>query len=230
MAHGGVQADSLAEERPDGDLGPAFELVKAREDIGHGAEPGVLDIGFARLHVRLANVAEVDHAEMDAADGGFIIVDETGNRFGVRGVNDDFLFELAPHAFSIHVFELSDFGVDRRDVATDADAALGSQAGFAAAAAALVFEEVDGAAGVGPTEEAVRNELLKAGVGFHFAAGAVFDMIADDKPRPVAVDLARETLEVSEVVEQRGGDDKNSFFSDERHGESFPQALWNLDR
>ena len=166
---------------------------------------------------------------MDAADGRFIVVDEAGDRFGVLRVDDDFLFELAAHAFAVDV-AASDrraetlTGVDRRNVPADADAALGSQASFAAAAAALVFEQVNGAVGVGPAEEAVRNELLEAGVGFHFAAGAVFDVIADDQPWPIAVDLARETLEVPEVVEQRGGDDENSFFSDERHGESFPQA------
>jgi hypothetical protein len=49
--------------------------------------------------------------------------------------------------------------VNRRDVPANADAPLGVQAAFALAAAALVFEEVDRAGGVGPAEEGIGDEL-----------------------------------------------------------------------
>jgi hypothetical protein len=75
-------------------------------------------------------------------------------------------------------------------VAADANAVLGVQAGFALAAAALVFEQVHFAASVGPAEEAVWDELLEAGIGFHFAAGPVFDVVAFDEARPIAIRFA----------------------------------------
>ena len=79
---------------------------------------------------------------MDLADGGFIVVDEADDRFGVRRFDDHFFFELAAHAFAVDVVQVADFGVDRGDVAADADAVLGVQTAFALAAAALVFEQV----------------------------------------------------------------------------------------
>ena len=82
--------------------------------------------------------------------------------------------------------------VDGGDVAADADAAFGVEAGFAHAAAALVFEDVDRAVVGGPAEEDVRDELLEAGVFFHVAAGQVLDVVAFDEPGPVAFETSVE--------------------------------------
>ena len=80
----------------------------------------------------------------------------------------------------------------------------------------------DGAVAIDPAEEAVRDELLEAGVGFHFAAGTVLDVVAFDEVRPVAVDLAREALEVSQFAKQAGGDDEDSFLGDESTWQILP--------
>lgn len=180
----------LAEQCPDSDLRPAFEIVEPGENIGDGTEASALDIGFAGSHFGLGDVAEVDHAEVDLANGGFIVVDKAGDGFFVRGVDNDFFLELAAHAFAVNIVCVADFGVDRGDVAADTDAVLRSQPGFATAAAALVFEEVDGAARVGPAEQAVGDELLEGGVGFHFAARAILDVIAFDDARKISLGFA----------------------------------------
>src|SRR5690349_21794086 len=127
----------LAEQRSHGDLRPAFELVEACEDVGDGAEASALDVGFAGAEVRFGDVAEVDHAEVDLADGSFIIVDEAHDGFVVGRVDDHFFLKLAAHALAVDVVAGADFGVDRRNVSADADAALRAEPGLAAAAAAL---------------------------------------------------------------------------------------------
>ena len=216
-----MTAVALAEQGPHGDFRPAFELVESREDIGDGREAGAEDVGFARADVWFCDVAKVDHAEVDLADGGFVVVDEADDGFFVGRVDDDFFFELAAHAFAVDVVQVADFGVDRGDVAADADAALGVEAASPLPPPRWYSNRWASPLGVGPAEEAVGNELLEAGVGFHFAAGAVLDVIAFDEARPVAVDFAREALEVAEVVKEDGGDDEDSFLCDERHGKSF---------
>ena len=163
------------------------------------------------------DVAQVDHAQMDLADRRFVVVDQADDRLGVGRVDDDFLVQLAPHAFAVDVLDVAGRGVDRRNVPADADAPLGVQPAFALAAAALVFEQVDRAVGIGPAEEHVRNELLEAGVLFHLAARQVLDVAAFQEPRQVASHFGREALKVTQLVEQRGGNDENFFRGDNAH-------------
>ena len=99
-----------------------------------------------------------------------------------------------------------------------------NQAGFAHAAAALIFEDLDRAVLGGPAEEDVRNQLLEAGVFFHAAAGQVLDLVAFEKARQILRDFGREALEVAEAVEEGRGDDEDAFGGDGGHGESFREG------
>jgi two-component system chemotaxis sensor kinase CheA len=73
-----------SEQCADGNLGPGFELVELLEDFVDRLEAGVEDVGLARGDAWLGDVAEVDDAEVDAADGGFIVVAHVGAQtFGI---------------------------------------------------------------------------------------------------------------------------------------------------
>src|SRR3954451_22451418 len=145
----------LAKQRPDGDFRPAFELIKARENVGDWGEARRQNIGLARADVWPLDIAEVDHAEMYLTDGSFVIVDKADDSFLIWRFDDHFLVELTAHALAVDVVQMTDFCINRGDVPADTDAMLGMQAGFALAAAALVFEQMCFAVGVGPAEEAV---------------------------------------------------------------------------
>ena len=224
-------------------MGPGFELVEPLEDFVHGLEAGVKHVCFAWGDAGFGDVAEVDDAEVDAADWGFIVVDQADDGFVVGGVDGDFFGELALHAGAVDVVGVEGVvagaafaGVVRGlyvvggDVAADADAKFGVEAGFAHAAAALVLEDVDRALVVGPAEEDVGDELLEAGVFFHAAAGQVLDLVAFEEARQVAGDFGGEALEVAELVEEGGGDDEDAFGGDGAHGESFRVGARGGDR
>ncbi len=191
-------AGGLAEQRLHGDLGPAFELVESREDVGHGLKRASRMSASRGRTFGSLDVAEVDHAEVDLADGGFVVVDQADDGFVVRRVDDHFFVELAAHSFAVDVVRGADFGVDRGDVAADADAVLRVQSGFALPPPRWYSNRWRRAAASVQRKRTVGNELLEAGVFFHFAAGPVFDVVAFNDARPVAVDFAREALEVAE--------------------------------
>ncbi len=182
---------------------PGLEFVEACEDFGDGPEAGVEDVVLARRHRRLFDVAEMDDAEMHLADGRFIVVDQSGDRLGVRRVDRHFFGQFAAHALAVDVFHVAGGRVERRDVPADADAPLGVEPAFAHAAAALVLEELRLAVVVDPAEEDVGNQLLVAGVVFHPPAGQILDLAAFQEPRQVAAHLGREALEVAQLSEQR---------------------------
>src|SRR5262245_44228824 len=94
---------------------------------------------------------------------------------------------------------------------------------FALSAAALVFEQMNRSLAVGPAEQDVRDELLEAGIFFHLAAGAVLDMIAIHQSRPIAINLARESLKIPKLAEQAGRNNENLFLGNDGHGKSFCQ-------
>jgi hypothetical protein len=50
-------------------------LVEARKDIGDGPEAAIENVGFARVYLRVLDIAQMDHAQVDATDRGFIVVD-----------------------------------------------------------------------------------------------------------------------------------------------------------
>lgn len=202
----------LAEQRADGDLGPAFEAFELRQDVCDGAEAGVEDVFLAGLHLRQFDVAEMDHAEVDLADGGFVVVDQAGDGFGVGCVDGDFLGELAQHAVTVDVVQVPGRGVDGRDVPADADAAFGVEPAFAHAAPALVLEDLRAAVVIDPAEDDVWDQLLVAGVLFHPPPGQVLNVAPFEQPRQITGHLGRETLEVAQLVEERGGNDQDLLF------------------
>ena len=172
--------------------------------------------------------------KMYLADRRLIVVDQADDRFGVRRFDDHFFFQLATHALAVdvrrfvvqrgqpHFFSRTRKNwdsprVDRRDVSADADAALGMEPAFAHSGATLVFEQVRRTVSIGPAKEHVRNELFEARIAFHFAACAVLDVVAINQVRPIAIDVARKSLEVSQLAKQAGWHDENSFLGDDGH-------------
>src|SRR5262249_37184016 len=148
--------------------------------------PGVEDVGFAGGDAGFGEVAKMDDAEVDLADGCFIVVDQADDGFVVGGVDGDFFGEFALHAGAVDVVRgvrlarglTVPIGIHGGDVAADADAVFGVESGFAHSAAALVLKDVDRVVVVGVAKEDVRDELLEAGVFFHAAAGQILDLVA----------------------------------------------------
>ena len=77
------------------------------------------------LHVRAVDVENMDHAQVDSADRGFVVVDQSRAALGVRRVDRDLFGQLAAHPFVIrgrgHRVRVIGPIVDR-DVSADADA------------------------------------------------------------------------------------------------------------
>src|SRR5688572_16994182 len=99
----------------------------------------------------------------------------------------------------------------------DADAPLGMQAGFALPTAARVLKERDAAGLVSVAEDDIGNELLEAGVLLHGAARAIADEPRLQQGGEIAIDVARDPLEMSQPMELRGRNDKDVLGGDKGH-------------
>ena len=91
----------FTEERFEADLRPGFEAAGVGQDFVERAKAGFDDVGFQRSHRGALDVEQVDHAQVDLADFGCVVVDQADARSGVAGVDRDFLGQLAAHAFFI---------------------------------------------------------------------------------------------------------------------------------
>src|SRR5262245_14256498 len=97
--HADVRGLYLREEGPQNDLRPGLEVVEVCEQFAHRAEACIEDLGLAIADERFVDIADVDDAEVDLTHGRFVVVDEADALLAIRGVDNDFLGELAEHPF-----------------------------------------------------------------------------------------------------------------------------------
>ena len=108
---------------------------------------------------------------MHAADFGFVIIDQPDALGRVRRVDGDLFLQFPPHSLLIRIADGVPTGVDGRNMAADAHAALAVQPAFAHAGAASVLEDGRPAVAACVAKNHVRNQLLEAGVLFHLIRG-----------------------------------------------------------
>jgi hypothetical protein len=80
------------------------------------------------------------------------------------------------------------------------------QSSFALCSSALVVEQL-----VFEAEDAVGDELFEGGVLFHLGSGSVAGVSGIEDDIEIAIDGCTEALEVSDLVEDFGGDDEYVF-------------------
>src|SRR5438552_214162 len=98
----------------------------------------------------------MDDTQMDAADFGFVVVDQSDHLAAIQRINDDFVFQLASHAFFVAMC----LGrVICGNMPAYADARLGVQLAFALTFAASVLEKERLAGGVAMAKNHIRNKL-----------------------------------------------------------------------
>ena len=190
-------------------LGPGFEAVEeGAVEFGEFGEGEVGEGVFAGVDGLTLDLDEVDDAEVDLADGIGVVVEEGDDAVGVGEVEDEFLVEFAFDGGAVGVGAGAAFaGVDRVDVAADADGAEGVEAGLAAGFAAGVVED----AGAG-ADDAVGDELLVGGV--FLGGGAVHEEVVggvEQRGDGGVEEIGFQALEGAEGIEDGAGDDEDLF-------------------
>ena len=80
------------------------------------------------------------HAQVDLADGGLIVVNQSYAALGERGIDNHFLVQFAAHAFGVGNASSGDAVVDR-NMPANAYASFAVQPAFAHSFAAGVLEQ-----------------------------------------------------------------------------------------
>lgn len=91
-------------------------------------------------------------------------------------------------------------------MSADTDGTFGVQSSFTLSGAALVLEQL-----IFEAEDAVGDELFEGGVLFHLWSGSVAGVCGVEDDIEIAIDGGAEALEVSDFVEDFGGDDQHVF-------------------
>src|SRR4029078_4903500 len=152
------------------ELRPGLELGGLGDQFGQRSETGFGDGVLAGVDARRFQIEEVNDAEMDAADGRSVVVDEAKEALLPPPPYFDLLEEFAAHPGLVSI-ESGIGGAGRRgrrsilfaNVTPNADRAKRLQPLLRAARTASVVEEI------GPTaEHDVGDELLEVRVGLDF--------------------------------------------------------------
>ena len=171
-----------------------------------GRNSGLGQPFFPRRHVRLLELEEMDHAQVDLSDRGRVIVDQADPTRPAGAGDLDFLVELAPHRRLVGIEALSSLGVFFRHVPADAQRSQPVQPGLALRFASRVAED-----GVATAEDDVGDDLLEAGVVFDLRPGPVLHQLGDEQGRDVTLGFGRETLKPAETVKLGAGNDQDTF-------------------
>ena len=95
---------------------------------------------------------------------------------------------------------------------------------FALALSTRVLKHGDPSLIVLVTEDQVRDQLLEAGVFFHFGSSAVAGVLGAEQLAEIFVGVGRKALEVADAVKHIRRDNKNVFRFHKSHGESLPEC------
>ena len=203
-------------EEADAVLRPGFEVLEIGAGEGFQGDEGEIgQRGLAGGGGFIGQVDEVDDAEMDAADVVGFVVEEGDDAVGVWALEDQFFVDFAADGGVVGVGAGAAFaGIDRVDVAADADGAFGVEAAFAAGLAAGVAEQVVAAA-----EEAVGDELFVARV--LFGGGAIHEEVVggvEQFGHGLVQIVGSGAFEGPDFLQPRPGHDQHLFACVFRHG------------
>jgi hypothetical protein len=84
------------------------------------------------------------------------------------------------------------------------------------------LKQAHAAAWVAVAENDVRNELLETRILLHCRSGAIARVLRIEQTFEVALGIAAESLEMTQGVKDRRGDDENVFRGNCGHGRSLP--------
>ena len=160
---------------------------------------------FPAPHGRLIKVEAVHDAQVHAANGSLVVVDETHALRRVRSGEDHLLLQLTAHSFLIGVATAIGTAIDRRYMTTDPYALLLVKATFALTGAASVLKDGAAAVSVLVEKDHVGNELLEPRIFFHLAPRPITGVARGKQFRKVALDLRGEPLKVPEALEDLRG-------------------------
>jgi len=146
------------------ETGPGFVTGGIVDGAGDGDEFRTDNAGAAAGDVFGGQAHEVDDAKMDAANVGAVVVDR-GHGRDMAGINGDLFHEFTAHALLITAVVGEKAVILLGDVAADTDGIEAVQAGFLAALAAAVTENLAVA-----DQEDVGDKLLVTLVLFGAAA------------------------------------------------------------
>lgn len=191
----------------DADAGPGFEVFAVGVEVCERVELELLDGVFVGGDVVAAEIKEMHHAEVHAADLVGIVIDEADYALGVGATDAEFFCDLALDSVEVEGLAKAVVGlIHRIDVATDADAALCNEAFFARGTATGVTE-------VTPVvmKDGVRDDLLVGGV--LLSTRALHEKIGTwaQDGLEVTVCVRLKALEGAELIKQRAWDDEDVF-------------------
>jgi len=188
-------------EMPDAVLRPRFQSFEQR--AGKLVERGKPKLGqrvLAGGHGVTIEVDQVDNAEVDLADRIRVVVEQGDHALLVAAGEVEFLLDLAVDGGLVGVRAgLAVAGVDRVDMAADADGNFRVEPAFAAGFAAGVVEDA-----VAVAEDAVGDELLVRRV--LLGLGAVHEEMVRRIEQPLhrGLDtLRQQTMEGPDLLQQR---------------------------
>src|SRR5262245_34858955 len=98
-------------------------------------------------------------AQVNLADGGFVVVNQPYAALAKGSIDDDLLIQLAAHALSIGNRVGRDL-ILHRNVAADANTPFAMQPAFAHTFATSVLEQMLATAGIAVAKNRIRDQLL----------------------------------------------------------------------
>ncbi|HAP07791.1 MAG TPA: hypothetical protein DCR20_08175, partial [Planctomycetaceae bacterium] len=127
----------------------------------------------------------MNDSEVDFADFGFVVIDQSDAVFGPAAFDIDFLFEFSAHAFEVGGLCFGE--VCSGHVSANADGAFGVQSGFSLSGSALIVEHL-----IFEAEDAVGNQLFERWILFHLWSWSIAGVSRIEDDIEVAIDLAGE--------------------------------------
>ena len=175
------------------------------DELGDGDELGLGQSLLARTHRRLLELERVNHAEVNRAHRGGVVVDQANQPHPAGACHLDLLVELAPHGHLVGLEAAPALGVGLGDVPADAQRPPAMQPGLALRLSPRVAEDR-----VATAEDDIGDDLLQAGIILDLGAGPVFHQLGNQEGGEIALGIAMKALEPAQPVQLGPGNNQHT--------------------